>query len=482
MSSNLLRAEYEKRLQGFPRHTPGSLPDFAYQRMIDEERASLAEQGLSPGRFGSKANGTLIDEMRKDDGGLQHLYDDLLKDLLDTIATNTLSSAPPTLSFDAERVIAGPFPIVDHSAEEFNAWALPTEHGVLILVNDLLSTFVYHLMKIFVLANDFHDLDIVKRLPADEAAIATADLVYSYLFRESLHVRLPNQGGHRGNLLEVLTYDILRYLIAHELGHVLASHIGVLPPFHDQPVKSAEQVNGAVKWYWGRERKADEIGLELMLPRSVLELRGRPALEGAMLAARRADGALMCLGVLDLLQSCLAEVRGSRTDEFRVTHPPVRIRLTTVASWIDQIGISRLTTNAQTFLAWIKVLLPGVTQRVRSRIEHDPRSADPNRVLFDLMNHSSEGLIMEIDHLQRAHSWEEAKAIIEARPILLTEEAEDALEKMAVVSKAFAGRLGPLGPDVDTDPKAAQQLYQLIRSCRRVGVEAAFQLLSRRRQ
>ena len=458
-----------------------TLPDSVLRLFVAEERESIRKQELEDDLFDNNTDEYILALWKKRScfgRGLGWVYTEILDDLLSTVSENVLTSVPDTVAFDKDRVFVGPLPL-----NIFNALYVPTEHGSLILVDDLLSSLVFCITKVNVLSVPIFSIEdgveISPDLSDENAAEYVGNFLYAFLYRRSIGQagRLPNQGGALGRLLEDFTYNILRFVVAHELGHVLAGHLdGQKNVRREIPVcflgldtnfLTPDLILKGRK----EEAKADEIGLELMLPRSILNIRKD---EDIMIVSKRVNGVLMFLAFDYLISSVRKKIDGENYSEStHYFHAPAQLRIAAIRNWIDQIGVTTLCSNSDEFFKWIERLLPRIIRKVELLVKGKDQlkmiSKMPSDKLWEVVN-APEEVNRAIYRLNDTKSWEEARTVIESYPILLSDDAEQVLKQIAVCVASFADPL--MNPE--TDLKAAEQYYELVKRCRHSGIDEAF--------
>lgn len=194
------------------------------------------------------------------------------------------------------------------------------------------------------------------------------------------------------------------------------------------------------------------------------------------MCAQRADGVLIFLSFDYLLSAVVENLVGVETDEPKFSaHAPALIRIAVVRRWMEQIGISAVCRNSNEFLRWIKALLPKIILEVEALVDGSEELRSSNKVprdmLFEIMM-APEPLRTAIMEFKKADSWEAARLAIGKKPILLTEEAEEIVRKIAVCSAALEG--GLMGPLSLEELEGDEQQYEIVRRCRQLGVQEAF--------
>lgn len=258
---------------------------------------------------------------------LQPVVDSLVEDLDTAMGRAQLRN-------EAELYVAA-FP-----TGSYNAIARPFESGVLILINNGLMMMAHQVSKILAFAIRFHDETpdgVVIEHPdmgrpthtLEEISTALAEVFIAYeFFNDPTYARrFPALGGIRGFVAAGVRDVIELFVIAHEVGHVLAGHL-------DDDGRSPAD-----------ELAADDLALQLLMHHREID---NPAVRMII-----ASGPLLFFVLAELLDDITAALAGPPPSEL-VTHPRSSQRLARCRETLEA-GLGPPSVEmADTMVTWLK--------------------------------------------------------------------------------------------------------------------------------
>lgn len=220
----------------------------------------------------------------------------------------------------------------------YNAMARTFESGVLILLNSGLMMMAHQVCKILAFAMRFQDEtpdgSIIEHpdmgLPTHtlgEIRTALADVFVAYaLFGDPTYAqRFPALGGMRGIVASNLREAIQLFVVAHELGHVLAGHL------EDASKSPAEEL------------AADHLALQMLVH--------HPDIDDPAVRLFMASGPLLFFALAEILDQIMAAVAGPAPQQ--ATHPRSRQRLVTCRETLEAALGEQANEMADTVVAWL---------------------------------------------------------------------------------------------------------------------------------
>ncbi|MEV0679208.1 hypothetical protein AB0I60_22070 [Actinosynnema sp. NPDC050436] len=281
-----------------------------------------------------------------------HLHD--LQRTLDALQPEVLHLARAAGWAVATPVLAGVFP-----TGTLDGLSVPVPgRGVLVLVNSGLLDLVAAVLKIMTCA--LPNYGTPPLLTSEQASYALAEAVNAYLYGNgAVEARpLPELSGQRPALVGLMLRRATQFVIAHEVGHVLAGHLVGARRWTDPhtPVGALD----AQSVGWSREHEADRIAAMIMLR----------SLDG--LAPRELDvhepclvGAVLLVLFLHEVVDRLAEERGLVVP-FAGSHPPPVRRIQSLVEHLaDQARTPRALDLAADVATWLEDQLGGVREWFR---------------------------------------------------------------------------------------------------------------------
>ncbi|RKT55055.1 M48 family metalloprotease [Saccharothrix australiensis] len=281
-----------------------------------------------------------------------HLHD--LQRTLDALQPEVLHLARVAGLPVTTPVLAGVFP-----TGTLDGVCVPVPgRGVLVLVNSALPDLLAAVLKI--MTGALPQYGAPPLLDPDQASYALAEAVNAYLYGNGAvgATRLPELSGRRTALVGLMLRRAIQFVIAHELGHVLAGHLVGSRRWTDTrtPVGALD----ARSVGWPREHEADRIAATVLL-RSLDELN-----------PRELDAHEPCLVGALLLVLFLHEVTDRLADElglavpFAGSHPPPVRRIQSLVEHLaDRLRTPRALDLAADVATWLEDQLAGVREWFR---------------------------------------------------------------------------------------------------------------------
>ena len=254
-------------------------------------------------------------------------------------------------------VLCRAFPGVD-----FNAIAVPTSEGALLLVNEGLVFLVYHCLEIWARAANLPDCPEVPLLSSRDGldAIVAGFVAYCEGAESWSQAgqRFPVLDGVRGSLVGRLAESTCRFVVGHEYGHVYAGHVTA---GKRGAIELPTGVLDVIPTNWQEEYRADVLAMRLVLPPSRRTLDSDDQLLEAVV---RVSGPMVFFPIAEILGwvssfiDCHSrgikvnqEILRKMTD--RSTHPPPVLRIEQVRKWADVVGGSHTLEIGEQFLSWL---------------------------------------------------------------------------------------------------------------------------------
>ncbi|CCH31470.1 hypothetical protein ABZ816_04225 [Actinosynnema sp. NPDC047251] len=230
--------------------------------------------------------------------------------------------------------------------------------GVLVLVNSGLPDLVGAVLKI--MTGALPNYGTPPLLSSEQASYALAEAINAYLYGNGAVEAqpLPELSGQRLALVGLMLRRATQFVVAHEIGHVLAGHLVNARRWTDPntPVGALD----AQSVGWPREHEADRIAAMIMLH----------TLDD--LAPRELDVHEPCLVAAVLLVLFLHEVVDRLADErglvvpFAGTHPPPVRRIQSVVEHLaERVRTPRALDLAADVATWLEDQLAGVREWFR---------------------------------------------------------------------------------------------------------------------
>ncbi|WP_433274005.1 hypothetical protein ACQPZF_20550 [Actinosynnema sp. CS-041913] len=281
-----------------------------------------------------------------------HLHD--LQSTLDALLPEVLHLARSAGWTVTTPVLAGVFP-----TGTLDGLCVPVPgRGVLVLVNSGLPDLVAAVLK--VMTGVLPNYGTPPLLASDQASYALAEALNAYLYGNgAVEARpLPELSGQRLALVGLMLRRATQFVIAHEVGHVLAGHLvnarRWTDPHTPVGVLDAQAVG------WSREHEADRIAAMIML-RSLDDL-----------SPRELDVHEPCLVAALLLVLFLHEITDRLADELGLTvpfagshPPPVRRIQSLVEHLADRVRTPRALDLAADVATWLEDQVTGVREWFR---------------------------------------------------------------------------------------------------------------------
>ncbi|WP_158841536.1 M48 family metalloprotease [Saccharothrix deserti] len=251
-------------------------------------------------------------------------------------------------------VFAGVFP-----TGTLDALSVPVPgRGILVLVNTSLLDLLGAVLKIMTVA--LPNYGTPPLLTSEQASYALAEAVNAHLYGNGAVEarRLPELSGQRLALVALMARRATQFVLAHEVGHVLAGHL-----VHARRITDPDTPVGALDAQsvgWPREHDADRLAATIMLH----------TLDD--LGPRELDAHEPCLVGALLLVLFLHEVTDRLTDELGLTvpfagnhPPPVRRIQTLVEHLTERVRTPRALDLAADVASWLEDQLTGVREWFR---------------------------------------------------------------------------------------------------------------------
>lgn len=251
-------------------------------------------------------------------------------------------------------VLAGVFP-----TGTLDALSVPVPgRGVLVLVNTALLDLLGTVLKI--MTGALPNYGTPPLLTSEQASYALAEAVNAYLYGNGAVEarRLPELSGQRAALVSLMARRGTQFVLAHEVGHLLAGHLlhARRRTDHHTPVGALD----AQSVGWPREHEADRVAAVIML-RTLDDLGHReleahePCLVGAVLLV------LFLHEVIDRLADELG-----LTVPFAGNHPPPVRRIQTLVEHLaGHVRTPRALDLAADVATWLEGQLGGVREWFR---------------------------------------------------------------------------------------------------------------------
>lgn len=375
------------------------------KKIIREEKKSAQRQGVPDAYLDGKSEKELIRSRLKGSHRLPFkvLLGDIMYDLLE--ATQILNNLNQTTMYSLPiPVFCGWIPKID-----FNANVRKTKNGALILVYHEIFALVYNCMKIFFLSNEIvahTSYDCTKDRPQRVASLLStkdavetiSDLILVFLkYREALPAPYPAQGGAIADVCVSHSISTVRFVIAHEFGHILGNHLlnyddkfanssgprSLLACIRSPNFKAENLIfQGHLSdlphetiTRWNIETEADQFGFDLSLaPFTQIDnpkIREREFI-------KRLNGSFIFFSIDELLEQVCRDIYDIPADIVLLTgHPPPKLRIQTIRGWIEQIVGSDTadivtdwfeTGEMSLILEWFKNITPEVCKMTKERI------------------------------------------------------------------------------------------------------------------
>ncbi|MEU4443701.1 hypothetical protein AB0K14_20180 [Actinosynnema sp. NPDC050801] len=225
--------------------------------------------------------------------------------------------------------------------------------GVLVLVNTSLLDLLAAVLKI--MTGALPNYGTPPLLTAEQASYALAEALNAHLYGNGAVEarRLPELSGQRAALVALMARRATQFVLAHEVGHVLAGHLRHARRRTDPgtPVGPLD----AQSVGWAREHEADRVAATIMLH----------SLDG--LGAREREAHEPCLVGAVLLVLFLHEVTDRLADElglavpFSGNHPPPVRRIQSLVEHLaGRVRTPRALDLAADVATWLEAQLGGV--------------------------------------------------------------------------------------------------------------------------
>lgn len=231
--------------------------------------------------------------------------------------------------------------------------------GVLVLVDSGLLDLIPDVLRIMSVARPmFGEAPL---LDAQQTCSALAEVFNAYLFGNGAVVArpLPQLFGQRLELVEHMSRRATQFVVAHEMGHVLAGHLVTSWRLTDPNTPVGALDMQAVGWQ--NEYEADLIGAKIML----VGLEGLTAWELGIFEPYLV-GALLLLLSLHEVVDLLARAAG-RVVPFAGSHPPPLQRIQTLVDNLSEhLRTPRVLDLAADMATWLEEQLGGVVEWFRA--------------------------------------------------------------------------------------------------------------------
>jgi hypothetical protein len=293
-------------------------------------------------------------------GYLQSILDDLSRRV-----KTALEQTGVTLEFNVS--------VLQAPEGAFNAVAVSTPGGVLILINTGLMMLVHQFVKILTYAMRFTEYDKDGKVtivgdpdrPAgysqEEIVDALTEVMVAYVCFEAQEGsrrarRFPAQADRRGFIARHLVENVELFVVAHEYGHAIDGHLN----------KPREGLNQEKKW--NQEFMADRLGVNLMLRQFEViadDLKDDFARQWELLTIAAAP--LFCFALDDLIEAARTLVRKAPSAT-SLDHPPSSERAAYVRQYLrDYTGRDVIFEFAHPLLSLMSFMSNAVIARLRER-------------------------------------------------------------------------------------------------------------------
>lgn len=251
----------------------------------------------------------------------------------------------------------------------FNAQSRVVGESRLLLINEGLVHLIFGLSEIYGLSVDLVDPNKPRpesgvSLSKEESVEGLATLIYSYLFSEQgvPETAYPMIGGVQGHWIIYLCQTIIKFVVAHEYGHLYANHLTTA-----EIRESSSNGDGfnIIRKDWQQEYEADIFAMRLMLPPSKRNL---DSFEKHFDASTQLVGPLAFFQLQKLIESTQELLNDNDIGSIVITdHPPAETRTEKIREWASMIKAETLMEHADRFFSWIEDLRTDIVETVVSR-------------------------------------------------------------------------------------------------------------------
>ena len=363
----LLLREYERLIRAVGREDlleRTEHPDFEreVEILLREAREGEAREGTGLGHLHGRTTEDLMAAIRKRIGTrrglsyeIQTLYDEVRQ------ACQEYSYKVPF------PVLAAEFP-----TGSFNAQAVRTEHGVLLLINTGLMMLFYQcamlVMRSFAIRVDDDDTAetrarVAPTLSHDELVSSMTQAVIAYLVtgRSTNVPREKTNTGVTGMLGNYLARSADKFVIGHELGHAVAGHLGSANAVR-RATGTQDFTLDVIPKTWEQEIEADVYGIRFLMPPSKMTITTAAELQQLNLVLA---GAYLFFGLDHLFADLDVKFkRSGRASVLESDHPPAEVRAEAVTMYLQKIGAEQALGMAMFLRQWFSDLTSEVSDRV----------------------------------------------------------------------------------------------------------------------
>lgn len=242
----------------------------------------------------------------------------------------------------------------------FNAQALRTDAGYIVLVNTGLMMLVHQVAKIMSFSVVFSEFGRDgKPLPGTDRAEsefesqrlpAMLDAIKAYLTYEdpSKARRWPIPGAGKRKVIHSLVHCCEQFVVAHEYAHIISGH------FDDTEDKLVITPAGNIRLLnktWGEEYEADIVAAEILL--SSLPSRIVTGSEDHWRAMNVAAGSLFFFHLDSMITRASVVLGRSLETDARPSHPPSEERASRLRMFFEEFGGQPILGLSEPYEAWL---------------------------------------------------------------------------------------------------------------------------------
>ncbi len=338
-----------------------------WESIIKQWRKSAAAQGLPDFDLDGRSDEEAIEHRKSLQ--TEHPQEDLLKQLLTEIeaAAAKINEAP------GAPVISAIFPWAGSNARVAtlaSGFAIVIDAGWFSLLQDVFGIYIASTPMVLIDATTgkkTHELPPEMTMEDATSLLAAAALRYLRVVNQPSST--PFLGAARGMKQDDLTLHTLRFILAHEYGHLLAEHVGDFGPANevvpfklkgwvyfanDETTLTEDQMRAkSIEETRSRDREilADQFGFDLCLA-NIVPVEDND-MQGAIELSLRLSGIFAFFDLSSFVDTLMMDAGSPGPGEMGMTHPAIAERQKIIKSWVKHLGAEPALGHVNEFSEWL---------------------------------------------------------------------------------------------------------------------------------
>jgi hypothetical protein len=350
MASNQLQQEYKALLEkyGLKSDTEKFGQEQLRRFFLSDWANEVQVNNKLPDSLGNEAQAKFDQALHNALHNYKNNYINLLDEQVTELSAEVerdIKSANQTLT---HQIFAAEFP-----TGSFNAQVVPSESGLLVLINNGLMMFIYQTLKVMVYSAFDERLAFESNRDSSKwANSALAEIILAYLiFRDPRFAkRLPAPGGLKAMLIGDFVNPCEKFAVAHEYGHILGNHLELASKF---ALSTSVGDLEAIQKNWLQEYEADVIGASIMLQSAPKPIND----DNDFMALKFIVGGPLIFFTLDnLITQSISQLRKNVKFNAITDHPPSHLRIENLKNFFEKVThTTEVFRVYEDFVTWLSV-------------------------------------------------------------------------------------------------------------------------------